>query len=142
MFSSCFPFSSFVAGVKIGSGRRSDSRKPFGSGMPHTSPFSLYSAHPEPERYPRTTHSTGNGFAFRHSIARPRSVSAWARAAGGNVSTSMEIMWLGTMPESMPNQNAEIWVSTFPFPGIPSGITTSNAESRSEATRSSFPSTS
>ena len=142
MFSSWCPFSSLVAGVKIGSGRRSDSRIPFGRGMPHTSPFSRYSAHPDPERYPRTTHSIGNGFAFRHSIARPRSVSACALAAGGKVSTSMEIMWLGTMSESMRNQNAEIWVSTFPFPGIPSGITTSNAESRSEATRSSFPSTS
>ena len=50
MFSSCLPFSSFVAGVKIGSGRRSDSTSPFGRGMPHTSPCTLYSAQPEPER--------------------------------------------------------------------------------------------
>jgi len=27
----------------------------------------------------------------------------------------MEIMWFGMMSESMRNQNAEIWVSTFPF---------------------------
>ena len=47
-------------------------------------------------------------------------------------------MWLETMSVSFPNQNAEIWVSTFPLPGIPSGITTSNAESRSDATSSSL----
>ena len=75
-------------------------------------------------------------------MVRPRSVSACVRAASGNASTSMEIMWLGTIPSSMRNQNAEIWVNTFPLPGIPSGSTTSKAESRSEATRSNFPSTS
>ncbi len=110
--------------------------------MPQISPLWRYSAHPEPDRYPRTTHSTGNACAFRHSMERPRSVSACARAACGNASTSIEIMWLGTMSSSMRNQNAESWVSTFPFPGIPSGSTTSKAEIRSDATRSSFPSTS
>ena len=39
-----------MAGVKMGSGSLSDSRKPAGSLMPHTSPLVLYSFHPEPER--------------------------------------------------------------------------------------------
>ena len=40
MFSS-WPESALVAGVKIGSGSRSDSRRPAGSAMPQTSPVAL-----------------------------------------------------------------------------------------------------
>ena len=50
MFSSCSPASAFVAGVKIGSGRRSLSRRPGGSGMPQTVPLAWYSFQPEPAR--------------------------------------------------------------------------------------------
>ena len=49
MLRSC-PVASFVAGVKIGSGRRSDSTSPFGSPTPHTRPVCRYSFQPEPER--------------------------------------------------------------------------------------------
>jgi hypothetical protein len=49
MFSSC-PVSSFVAGVKIGSGSREESWSPFGSVTPQTSPDAWYSFHPEPAR--------------------------------------------------------------------------------------------
>ncbi len=45
-------------------------------------------------------------------------------------------------PASLRNQNAEIWLSTCPLPGMPSGITTSNADNRSDATRRSLPSVS
>ncbi len=40
MFSSC-PDSAFVAGVKSGSGSRSDSRRPAGSAWPQISPVAL-----------------------------------------------------------------------------------------------------
>ena len=50
MFSSCAPASAFVAGVRIGSGRRSLSRSPDGSSTPQTAPRAWYSFQPEPER--------------------------------------------------------------------------------------------
>jgi hypothetical protein len=49
MLMSC-PDDALVAGVKIGSGSRSDSRRPAGSRMPHTSPVALYSFQPDPDR--------------------------------------------------------------------------------------------
>ena len=45
-----WPLSSFVAGVKIGSGSRSDSYSPFGRAMPQTMPVFWYSFHPDPDR--------------------------------------------------------------------------------------------
>jgi len=50
MFSSWSPSSALVAGVKIGSGRRSDSRDPGGSAIPHTEPSRWYSFQPDPDR--------------------------------------------------------------------------------------------
>jgi len=50
MFSSCSPCSAFVAGVKIGSGSWSLSRKPAGNSIPQTVPRSWYSFQPEPAR--------------------------------------------------------------------------------------------
>ena len=50
MFSSCSPCSALVAGVKIGSGSRSLSRSPAGSGIPQTGPLAWYSFQPEPAR--------------------------------------------------------------------------------------------
>ena len=44
--------------------------------MPQTLPLLLYSFHPDPERYPRTTHSTGNISARMTIMERPRSSSA------------------------------------------------------------------
>ncbi len=75
MFSSWSPTSALVAGVKIGSGRRSDSRRPAGNSIPQIAPDSRYSRHPEPERYPRTTHSTGYMSSRRTRIARPATSS-------------------------------------------------------------------
>jgi radical SAM superfamily enzyme YgiQ (UPF0313 family) len=70
MFSSCLPTSSFVAGVNIGSGSLSDSTRPAGRLIPHTLCDALYSFHPEPEMYPRTTHSIARGFVFLTYIDR------------------------------------------------------------------------
>src|SRR5574341_691934 len=70
-FSSWTPTSSFVAGVKIGPGSFEDSTSPFGNGTPQTLPVFEYSAHPDPDKYPRTTHSTGRGLVFMTHIARP-----------------------------------------------------------------------
>ena len=66
-----WPVAALVAGVKIGSGSRSDSRSPGGSLTPHTEPFCWYSFQPEPDRYPRATHSIGNGSVLRTSMDRP-----------------------------------------------------------------------
>ncbi len=49
MFSSC-PVFAFVAGVKMGSGRRSDSARSFGSRIPQTVPAARYSFQPDPAR--------------------------------------------------------------------------------------------
>ena len=76
MLMSWAPTSSLVAGVKIGSGRRSDSLRPGGSAMPQISPPAWYEFQPEPEMYPRATHSIGSGAAFFTSMLRPRSWSA------------------------------------------------------------------
>ena len=115
MFSSCSPSSALVAGVKIGSGSRSDSRRPVGSSIPQTAPVWRYSRHPEPERYPRATHSTGY-------MSRRLTRSARPSASAG---TSSERKWLGTMSRVVSNQKTDIWVSTLPLSGIGVGRTTS-----------------
>ena len=115
MFSSWSPSSALVAGVKIGSGSFSDSRNPSGSSIPHTDPDSRYSRQPDPDRYPRTTHSTGYMSSLRARIARSVTSSG----------TSSEMKWLGTMSPLISNQKIDIWVNTFPLSGIGVGITTS-----------------
>ena len=70
MLMSC-PVSAFVAGVKIGVGSRSDSRRPDGRLTPQTEPVATYSFQPDPDRYPRATHSIGTGVVLRTSIERP-----------------------------------------------------------------------
>ena len=45
-----WPSAAFVVGVKIGSGRRSDSTNPAGRPMPQTAPVSRYWAQPLPLR--------------------------------------------------------------------------------------------
>src|SRR5579871_2585944 len=107
MFSSC-PVVALVDGVKIGSGKGSDSRKPAGKVMPETLPVALYSFQAEPEMYPRTMHSTGKISALRTSIERPRNWSAYLRAAAGYLLTSAVIRWFGTTSARKSNQNREI----------------------------------
>ena len=51
--------------------------------MPHTEAFCWYSFHPEPERYPRATHSTGKGLAFFTSMDRPSSSEAYSDNSAG-----------------------------------------------------------
>ena len=63
----------FVAGVNIGSGNRSDSFNPVGNLIPQTSPFFWYSFHPDPDRYPRATHSIAMGFVRCTNIDLPAS---------------------------------------------------------------------
>ena len=65
----------FVAGVKIGRAGDQIHVKPAGSGIPQTETVAKYSFQPEPDRYPRATHSTGIGSVRRTSIDRPRSAS-------------------------------------------------------------------
>ncbi|MBP2673148.1 MAG: hypothetical protein H6Q85_3214 [candidate division NC10 bacterium] len=102
--------------------------------MPQMDFAFLYSFQPDPERYPRTTHSTGSGRVLRTSMLRPANTAGSERNGSGNFCASVVITWLGTTDDSFSNQNAEIWVSTFPLFGMPSGSTTSNAEIRSVAT--------
>ena len=59
-----WPDSSFVAGVKIGSGSLSHCRRPGGSFTPQTVWDCWYSFQPDPARYPRATHSIGTTAAF------------------------------------------------------------------------------
>ena len=70
MLMSC-PLAAFVAGVKMGSGSRSDSRRPGGSEIPQTVPAPRYSFQPDPARYPRATHSMSMGrrLARQHGAA-------------------------------------------------------------------------
>ena len=100
--------------------------------MPQIEPDSWYSRHPEPDRYPRTTHSTGYMSRSRTRIARPATSSG----------TFCERKWLGQMPAVLSNQNRDICVSTRPLSGIGLGMITSYAEIRSEATINRSPSSS
>ena len=99
--------------------------------------------------------STGRMSTSRQSIIRPRSSSAavrsssraesdgsttaW-RSSGGRSSGSVATRWFGTIRPVSANQNRDRPVSTRPLSGIGVGRTTSNADSRSEATSRSWPS--
>ena len=131
---SSWPASAFVAGVKIGSGNSDDSWRPAGSLIPQTACRSWYSFHPEPARYPRTTHSMGSGLAFFTIMLRRASLSANGCRLAGNESPSWETTWFGWKDSVWPNQKYEICVSTSPLRGTPLGRITSNAEIRSVAT--------
>ncbi len=82
-------------------------------------------------------HSICTGAVRRTSIARP---SASGRAAAGKSAGSTEITWLGSRSATWSNQNDEIAVRTLPLSGIASGSTTSNTDTRSDATKSRRPS--
>ena len=84
-----------MAGVKIGSGSLSDSRNPAGSLIPQTEPLFLYSFHPDPEIYPRTTHSMVTMSAQTTSIERPRNWSAYFCSSAGYCAMSAVARWLG-----------------------------------------------
>ncbi len=66
-----------VAGVGFGRGREDRRGQPIRfpqagrKRQPQTVPVCRYSFQPEPERYPRATHSTGSGVVLRTSIDRP-----------------------------------------------------------------------
>src|SRR3990172_983911 len=83
--------------------------------------------------------STGRTRAGRQIMERPRSSAAPAAKAGGNVVGSTPSRWLETMPPVRANQKRDRPVRTRPLSGIAVGSTTSNAESRSLATRSRKP---
>ena len=114
-----WPVLALVAGVKMGAGRRSDSRRPGGSVTPQTAPVASYSFHPDPERYPRATHSIASGVVFLTSIDRPCSSSRCGCRAAGRSDMSVLSRWLVTMPAVCANQNAESCVSTLPLSGMP-----------------------
>ena len=82
----------------------------------------------------------GNTVPRRHSMARP-AISPDAASSAGTAATissaSAVSMWCSTTPSSWRNHQALIWVSTAPFSGIGSAITTSKALTRSLATSSS-----
>ena len=134
MFSSC-PVSAFVAGVKIGSGSRSASRRPSGRRIPQTCPVFRYSAQPEPARYPRATHSNGMTSHLRTITDRPASSGASAWSSSGKRDMSVSRRWFSTS-ENFRNQKLDSWVRILPLSGIPGERTTSKAEIRSLATRS------
>src|SRR5262245_2101493 len=77
----------------------------------------------------------GTTAARRQTIDRPRraSLGPMAAASPGSVPSR----WFGTMSAGSANQNRDSPVSTRPLSGIAVGRTTSNADSRSDATRSS-----
>ena len=80
--------SALVEGVKIGSGSLADSFIPLGRARPEIEPSAWYSFHPDPERYPRTMHSTRRGLAFLTTMARPSSWDAASFDMPGNPASS------------------------------------------------------
>ena len=66
MFSSCFPPSSLVAGVKIGSGSRSASRNPASSGMPQTVRLALILLPPAPREVTARNALDRDDFSLAH----------------------------------------------------------------------------
>ena len=70
----------------------------------------------------------GNTVPRRHSMARP-AISARCGLSAGTAATissaSAASMWCSTTPSSWRNHQALVWVSTAPFIGIGSAITTS-----------------
>ena len=84
--------------------------------------------------------SIGRTSARRQSIIRPRSSreASWSQAiSAGRSSGAAARRWFGTIDSVLENQNRDRPVSTRPLSGISVGRTTSNADSRSEATSSS-----
>jgi hypothetical protein len=138
MFSSC-PVSALVAGLNSGGSSRSLSSNPAGIASPASVPLALYSFHADPAMYPRITHSIGKTVVRRQSIARPASVLRCIASEGTAAtisSISALIMWCQTSSSNRRSHHAVIWVSTAPLCGIGSAMTTSNALTRSVATRS------
>jgi len=132
MFSSWSPTAALVDGVKRGSARRSASTRPAGTASPWIVPDVRYSFHDDPATYARTMHSIGSISARRHNMMRPS--SSGRRADSGRSATSVETRWLPMTPDSASNQWADMAVRTRPLSGTGSAITTSNADSRSDAT--------
>jgi len=82
-----------------------------------------------------------NALAYcQQIIERPRSSGAWAAKVAGSAAGSVPRRWFGTRSAVSANQKRESPVRTRPLSVIGVGRTTSNAESLSEATRSSRPS--
>src|SRR5260370_38028338 len=108
----------------MGYGKRSDSRSPGGPALPQIFPFARSSFHPDPETYPRTTHSIGNGCVLHTSIDLPASSSPCASNGGGN--SFALTTWLGITSRSRLNQNSDSCVSTRPLSVIGVGNITSN----------------
>src|SRR5262245_12523391 len=89
--------------------------------------------------YPRTMTSIGSTSARRQSIIRPRNSSAAPGSSpksSGRSSGATPTRWFGTIDSVRENQNRDRPVRTRPLSGISVGRTTSNADSRSDATRS------
>ena len=78
-------------------------------------------------------HSIFSISARRTSIPRPATPSM-SRASAGKSAGSTLTRWLGATSAIWSSQNAVMAVSTRPLSGTGSGITTSKAEMRSEAT--------
>ena len=126
--SSCSPTSALPVGVKIGGCRREPFTSPAGSSIPAMVPFSRYVSSPDPVRYPRAMHSTGNIFSDLQIMARPATSSG----------TSVESTWFGTSPSCL-NHHRESCVRTAPLSGISVGRILSKALMRSEATTMTEP---
>ena len=79
--------------------------------------------------------SMGSGSSRRTSMAWS-AIEDLTDASATNASIPTSVQWLRTMAPVRENQKRESPVSTAPLPGIGSGRTTSNADSRSVATMS------
>ena len=110
MFSSCSPISALVAGVKIGSGSRSDSCRPGGQ-LDAADRAGLAGTPSSPSRTGSRARRTrpGTSRASDHACARPRDLRR-ARPS--------EMRWLGTISPVCSNQNTRHPVSTLPLSGI------------------------
>ena len=121
MFSSCRRSELLVAGVKIGSGRRSDSRSPAGSWMPQTVPVCLDSPSSRSRRDSRARH-TRQGTSARASPAWSGLPAGRGKAAAPRISSTSAVMrWLGTMSLRKSNQKSESCVRILPLSGNAGG---------------------
>ena len=112
-----WPAAAFVVGVKIGSGRRSDSTSPAGSGTPQTDPSVTVLLPPRAREVAARDALDGDdlGALHEHRAARQRRV---VRNARGKSRGSALIRWFPTRSAVRSNQNSERPVSTRPLSGI------------------------
>jgi len=127
-----------VDGVKIGSGSLSNSLSPSGSGMSQIVLFFVYSFHPEPAMYPRTTHSSIIGVVFWTNIERPINSFLYRWHIVGYFWISEVMKWFGIICLVFSNQYLLIVVRMLPLLGMGWSMMTSNADTLSVEIKSNW----